>query len=152
MSVLLRSADKEADFRAIVRGAHDFAARIGKPFLYPSDPNAFEAALWRIIKLDAVEILLAEEDGRIVGGLGLLFTPFVWDPERLMAEEVFFWCAVDAPPVTALRLLRGTLSASQSRGATHLMMHVMSSSPPKLHQVLMRLGFEPLQSSYVKAC
>ncbi len=152
MSVVVRPADKEFDFPAIVDGARDFVARIGKPFLYPADPDEFEAALRRIINLDLVEVHLARQGQRVVGGLGLLIAPFAWNPERLLAEEIFFWCAGDAPPVAALRLLRTGFASAKARGASHFMMHAMSTSPAKFHSVLERLGFEPLQSSYIKVC
>lgn len=152
MSVVVRPADKKGDFPAIIDGARDFVARIGKPFLYPAEPDEFEAALRRIIDLNVVEVHLAQQGERVVGGLGLFIAPFAWNPDRLLAEEIFFWCAGDAPPVTALKLLRVGLASAKTRGSSHFMMHAMSTSPAKFHDVLKRLGFEPLQSSYIKVC
>ena len=70
--MIIRPADIEKDSLAIMDGARDFASRIAVRHLFPKDDNAFIKAVSRIISLEGMDVLVAEDKGRVVGGIGIL--------------------------------------------------------------------------------
>lgn len=104
--LIIRPADFDRDALAIIEGAKDFAQRVSFRSVFRTGED-FIKDISRIVTLPGLNILLAESRECIVGGIGILFVPYVWNPTRLAAEELFFWTSVNAPFKTA-RLLCDT--------------------------------------------
>jgi hypothetical protein len=148
--VVIRRADPEADFDRVLTGARAFAALVNRPDVLPApDSPALERAIRTLMGLPITAVLLAEVDGRTVGGIGLLVTPSLWDATRIACEELFWWCANDAPPSAAMRLLRVAKEHGKAAGATLFTFHRLTTSPPGVDLAYRRMGTQPMQVTYV---
>lgn len=145
----IRIADAVRDRSAIVECALKFSCQTDLQEILPKTQAGMDQALERVIELDGFNAVLAINDGKIVGGLGLLFSPFVWNPELLACEEVFLWCRDDAPPSTLLRLLRFAGGLAEENGADICIFSSLSTSPPSLARLYQRLGLHPFQASFI---
>ena len=70
--------------------------------------------LTSLLETPQVEVAVAEEDGNIVAGIGVVFTPFLWNPDHIVAEEVFWWSAPDAPKTAAMRVFNHIMQGIKS--------------------------------------
>lgn len=146
----LRLADKPTDREAIIAGIREFARRRVPDGLVADDDATVTAIANGVIDLDNLDVLTCGDGERIFGGIGLLFMPYPWNPELIMAEEIAFWCGADAPPTTALSLLRFAERHARERRADILMMHALTYRSQSFGAVLQRLGYEPVQSTYMR--
>lgn len=145
--ITIRPADLEADALAIMDGARDFISRMEYRDFLPAQAD-LAAAIGRILTLDQVETLVAEHDGGIVGGIGMLYAPHIWNPGLLVGDELFWWTAPDAPRTTALRLLRAARESARERGAL-LTFKKLTSSPDGVDRVYRRMGLRPAETVYM---
>ena len=86
--MIIRSADLEKDALAIIDGAKDFATRT--PINHLLQGQSYTDAVSRIVTLPDFELTVAEHKGIVVGGLGIFYSHFIWNPDILVAEE-HFW-------------------------------------------------------------
>ncbi len=135
---------EDRDHNALADMAREFARHAGIDHL--TGENIGEIAN-NVFSLDSVFIYLAE-DREILGGIGVMVAPFIWNPELTEMTEIFFWVYPDASPFTALALLRRVL-----KDAAHVDMVTFSrleTSPENLDTVYARLGFEIHETVYRK--
>lgn len=145
-----RVADKVLDRDLIVDGARIFAAETDfLEILPPLHSPAFGAAVMRIIDLPQATVLLAEDDDGLAGGIGLLVVPYLWNPDILAADELFWWCRPTAPPRTALHLLRAARAFAIAASAKVLTFGALSNSPPGVARAYRCFGMRPVQTSYL---
>ncbi len=146
----VRPADRVKDAEAIIAGVCDFVQERMNQDLIPAD-TGFLAAIGReLIVRDDIDILLAENDGGIVGGIAFAYAPYPWNPALLMAEELAFWCRRDAPPKTVPGLLGFAEKTARDRPADLMIMHSLAFCAEGFGNVLCRLGYQPLQSSFAR--
>lgn len=143
---MIRSAILPDDRARILIGARDFVRRMNGAEFLPTAPDKFDAAVDRVIGLPGVEIYVGEVDGAIKGGIGVLYAPFLWNPEWPWADELFWWCAQDAPNSFALRLIRHADHEMRRRGVRGRTFAQMPSSPDALGAVYRNLGLHPAQT------
>ena len=148
---MIRYADAVKDKDALVQGLHAFVEYINKPKLFPEQEKAErEEAFMNIINAPAVDTLVDEINGELVGFLGLAIVPHIWNPKHLVADELFWWCVKDkATPTTALRLIRAAHEHCKEHGVHILSMSMMYNSPTQVEQVYTRMGLEKIQSSFI---
>ena len=146
--VVVRPADLKADALSIYDGALAFISQMEFDAFLPDEGLAYE--IGRVLTLPGMEVLVAEHEGEIVGGIGLLFAPFLWNSTRLSMEELFWWAAPDAPTTTALRLLRATEKRREQVGATIVTFKALTSSPKSIGRLYARMGLQPVDTSYMK--
>lgn len=147
--VTIRLADVKADAAAIMDGAIDFRERVAFRELLPADDDDFTRAIGRIVTLDGIEILLAESGGRVVGCLGILYAPYIWNPNRLSAEELFWWTARDAPLRTAWRLFTTTMARIDERQAIPVF-RALTNSPAGVARLYEKSGMEPTETVFMR--
>lgn len=149
--MIVRPADIEKDQAAILEGAWDFASRLDHAEFLPARSDAFEAGVMRVIGLDCVEVTVAEHDGAIVGGLGVAYTPYLWNPVLTHADELFWWTAATAPTTTALRLIRTVLDRARKKAPGQVIgtFKMLTSSPPKIAGVYERLGLRKTETAFM---
>jgi hypothetical protein len=152
----LFDADKVADWEFILEGARhfarevDFAEFLPRPFEGPK----FEAAVKRIVDLAPVHVLLCgvetEDRVRIMGGLGFLVSPFLWNPDRLCTEELFWWAHPQAPAGVGSRLILGYRQrAKELTGADGIWTAgLLATSPDRIRKVYESLGMKLLQVTF----
>lgn len=101
----------------IIKGAREFSERAAPWMRISKD----EATLARIVtyigSLNGIEILLAEHDGRVVGGAAVLYIPYVWNPLTTVAEKLFWFAFRDAPASTGPLLLEEVMQRVHKQDA-----------------------------------
>jgi hypothetical protein len=147
--MIVRLADMERDALAIMDGARDFVSRMDFTGWMPKTDEEFTAALSRMLAHESMEIAVCENEGRIVGGIGMMYLPCDWNPSLLVAVEKFIWCATDAPPHALLLLLRFVGKRMKHRGVAIPEFVELTSSPPGLEMVYRRMGLRPVQTVWM---
>ena len=145
--IKIRPADLEKDALAIMDGARDFASRIAVRHLLPEDDAAFIKAVGHIVSLDGMEILLAEHEGRVVGGIGILYAPYTWNPAILVADELFWWCSTEAPFRTARKLIDETMQKIKEKGAIPFF-RSLTTSPPGVEHTYRSFNMFPIETAF----
>lgn len=145
--MIIRKADLSKDALAIVEGAKDFASQINFGSLL--DDASFIAAVGQIVTLETVEVLVAESQGEIVGGIGILYAPYIWNPQRTIADELFWWCQEKAPPRTGWRLINQAMANIDARGAFP-MFSALQTSPESVGKIYHRFGMKPIETKYAR--
>lgn len=149
--ITIREADLEADALAILDGARDFMSRMEFTMFAPKDDNALAKALGRVLSLEGVQVIAAESEGKVVGGIGMLYAPHLWNPEKLTAEELFWWTREDAPRMTAMLLVRTAFREMRNRGVDVATFKALSNSPSGVSKVYNRLGLVPVETAFCGA-
>lgn len=149
-TVVIRPADLNNDALAILDGAKDFAARVAVNDLLPTSDADFIQALGGIVALPGLEIWVAEFSGKIVGGIGILYAPYIWNPRRQVADELFLWAAQDAPFRTGWLLVDESLKRINAKGAIP-MFRALETSPEGLGKLYVRRGLRKAETLYVGA-
>ena len=147
--MLVRLADVESDALAIVEGAKDFISRIGFAEWMPSEDSELAAAIGHILAIDGVEVAVAVEDEAMVGALGVIYAPYIWNRKLTIAEELFFWTAPGAPGTAALRLLRFMRHRATKKRVAIVAFKALGTSPAKLEKVYRALGLRPVEATYM---
>lgn len=123
--MIIREADLEKDALAITEGAHKFAKKMALGDLIADD---FVVPFSRIATLDGVEIWVAEHNGKVVGGIGIYITPYIWNNDLLVADEVFWWVDEGAPFKAAILLFDEAMKRIDSVGAIPMFRALHNSS------------------------
>lgn len=149
MRVTVRLADIDRDLPAIVPHALAFAAASGAGDFLPATADEMEPALDRILRLPGARVFLAEQAGRIVGGIGLFHAAGLWAPDEKTADELFFWIEPDGPPIAALGLLKAAMADMRNEGIAIMSFHALETSPPGVARLYRRLGLRPVQTTFM---
>ena len=145
----IRAIDLSSDLPMVINGMRDFISRMDYHEFLPDTYEDLVESLTRLISLDCTEILVAEHDGDIVGGIGMVYAPCMWNLKVFTAEELFWWVSKDAPLSTALRLLRHVNSNAVTRGCKLISFKSLSSSPGTLDKVYRQMGLIPIETTYM---
>ena len=148
----LRPIDLSRDTDQAVAGMRDFISRMDYHDFLPETDEELVGNLHRLLSLECIEILVAEHEGNLVGSICLLYSPGIWNTNRLHVEEVFLWVAREAPSTTLLRLLRWSMKRAKQKGATIITFKSLTSSPTSLDKVYRRLGLRPVETAYMGYC
>ncbi len=145
----IRNADLEKDALAIMDGARDFRARVEFQTLFPEDDNDFVKAVGKIINTQGVKVLVAAQDEKIVAGICFFIAPFVWNPNRLVAEELFWWASKDAPFKAAYHVIDYAMTYIELLGAVPLFKS-LTTSPKGVDKIYRRFGLKPMETLYTR--
>lgn len=113
------------------------------------NPDAFLKHWQTFLTSYPATILVLEEQGQVIGGIGGLATADVYTGE-LVAHE-FFWYIDQAHRggTGAFRLLRAFKAWAQEHGATRLRLsHMLGLNEDKLEAMYRHLGFRPIEVGY----
>ena len=145
----IREVDLNSDLPMVIEGMKDFISRMDYHEFLPDTYEDLVEALTRLVNLECTEILVVEYEGNIVGGIGMVYTPSMWNLEVSTAEEFFWWVSKDAPLSTALRLLRRVRSNAVAKGCKFITFSSLTSSPETLDKVYRRMGLRPTHTTYM---
>jgi GNAT superfamily N-acetyltransferase len=146
--MILRAAN-EADVPAIVGMAGKFYPTTHYPAFAPFDVDAAES-LARLLIADGV-MLVAELEGQVVGMVGLLLAPFLFNPTKRVAYEAIWWVEPEAQGAGIGKALLGAIDgACKAKGADGIQMIHLASSPPQAGALYERLGYASCESAYFK--
>lgn len=138
----------------------DIAALIelGRPFLsaHPMlkgvavSDEQLQGAMTNII--DQGVVIVAESvDGSLVGMLAGMICPVWCAPETRVATELAWWMKPgNRHGMTAVRMVRDFEEWANQRGATHFVMSSIPSFGPRSSQLIERLGYQLVETSFAK--
>ena len=96
-------------------------------------------------------MLLAEDEGQVVGMVGLFVAPFMFNRAHTAAYEVVWWVNPDAQGNGAGKALLAAIEpACAERGCSAIQMVHLSTSPPQAAALYERLGYVHSETSYTK--
>lgn len=137
----------EADIPAIVAMSARFYETTSYSRFAPFSPEAAEA-LARLMMADGVMLVAGDEP---VGMVGLICTPFMFNPALKVAYEVVWWVNPEAQGAGAGKALLAAIEpACRERGCAAVQMVHLASSPPQAAALYERMGFAHTESSYTK--
>lgn len=142
----IREADLQRDALAIMSGAQDFVSRIEFSELLPQGEGLVEAVA-RIVAMDGMEILVAEHNGKVVAGLGIYYTPYMWNQDIIIADELFWWSAPDAPFRAAAGLFHAAMERIESRDAVPVF-RALTTSSKGVERMYRREGLKPMETVF----
>lgn len=134
--------------------------KMGKEF-YDASPfpqfvewDEDSAAVYIFGILDAGIIIVAEtsDTNEMVGMIGMLYTPFPYNSEKMMASEVAFYIAPEhrhSGLAVAMKECAETSAELEKCGLISFMS--LSSSPKGIERLYKQFGFRPIETAYLKA-
>jgi hypothetical protein len=135
-----RLADKDKDLPFIQRAAVNFALEAELDDLLPERIEDLLANVSRVLALPTVEVILVEDEtlGIPLGGLGLAYSAYLWDPRKVVAEELFMWVEPSAPASAALRLVRAADARTRE-----------NANVRSIDKVYARMGMREVQRTFM---
>lgn len=150
MAIELRVAGTLLDLPAVLDGARAFAATVqAADVLPPLDSAEFDGAVTRLVTMRGVTVILAEQDGEVVGGLGVLVSPYLWNPSKMSLEELFWWVRPGASPHAAGMLFRDARRRFKAAGGGIISFGKLVTSPDGVDRVYRKAGMRPIQTVYI---
>ena len=144
----IRLANLESDALSIMDGAKDFYKRTGVESLFPTDDQEFMKAISRIMVLEDLTILLAEQEKQVVGGIGILYAPFLWNPSITVGDELFWWTDRNAPFRTGIYLFDEAMKQIKEKGAIPIF-RSMETSPKGVERLYHRRGLRRIETTHI---
>lgn len=143
---------EEADFSAIESMGARFYGDLHYNLFAEWDPETAIGWIKYMADPQTGVLLLAEQDGEIVGMIGLLFAPFHFNKNKKLAAEMMWWTAPEARKGTnaGLALLRAVTPACEAAGCSAIQMVHLVTSPPQAGMLYERMGFQLREHSYWK--
>ncbi len=94
---------------------------------------------------------VAESAGALVGMVGVMLVPFLFNRGHLFATEIVWWVAPEVRGTSvAARLLDVIEAPCRDRGAARIQMVHMPNSPPQAAALYERMGYARSEISYTK--
>ena len=94
---------------------------------------------------------VAERDGELVGMIGLMIAPFLFNQNRKFAVEIVWWVAPDARGSRiAGQLLAVVEQPCRDAGADRIQMVHMPNSPPQAAALYRHAGYAESEISFTK--
>lgn len=146
--MIVREADLVRDALDIANGARDFADRSPIKDLL-ADDDKFLKAVSTVVMMPNFEVLVAEHEDRVIGGIGIFYTPLLWNNAILVAEEHFWWVEKTAPFKTGITLFNQAMQNIDKRGAIP-MFKLLSTSPRGVDKLYRRSGMKPVETLYMR--
>jgi len=145
--MIIRDATMD-DALAIINGAKAFAEFTGLP-LFPENEDDFIAAVSRIVTNDNVEVLIAEHDNTVIGGIGIVYGQFLWNPAIIMGEELFWWANPGSPMKTGKMLFDEAIRRMEDNEAIPFFKS-LANSPESVDKLYLKEGFTLIEKSFMR--
>ncbi len=145
---MIRQATIE-DLSSIMEMADKFYQNTHYKGIAEFDYNAV-AYLSKIL-IETGVVLVAESDGKLVGVVGLILVPFMFNPSKIGAHEIIWW--VDPKHQGSgigMELLKAVEPACLEMKADYIQMALLPNSPPKAETLYRVLGYNHSETAYTK--
>lgn len=114
------------------------------------DAESTEATFRHLINSEDGAMLVAVNDGEIVGMAAALAYPHYFNVNSRTAQELFWWVAPSARGGTAgVRLLQALETWARGKGCTTLSMVCLTIDSPA-ERIYARMGYRATERSYIK--
>lgn len=146
--MIVRTANFDTDALDIVNGARKFAQSTSlASWFRPGDE--FIQDISKVMVLENVEIMVAEFDGKIVGGIGIAYVPFIWNQTILVGDELFWWVFPGAPFKTGSILFDRAMERIEEKGARPFF-RSLDTSPERIEKFYARQGLKQFESVFTR--
>lgn len=140
-----------ADVERIADMAQAFYASTEYPSLY-GDLSRIQACGLAIVLQERGMILVAEEDGAVIGMAAMSIEPCLFNPATILANEVAFWIEPEHRRGTlALRLHAATDTALKAAGVHVVRWAKLTTSPEGVERLYTRAGCTETERFYTRA-
>ena len=146
--IKIRPANFDTDALAIINGAREFSRQTSLASWFRQGGEFIED-ISKIMVLDNIEISVAEHDGKIVGGVGIVYVPFIWNHSILVGDELFWWTSDNAPFKTGAALFDYAMKRIEEKGAKP-MFRALDTSPKHIEKFYERRGLKKLESAFTR--
>lgn len=146
--ISIRQANFDTDALAIVNGAREFSQSTSFSNWFRSG-DEFVQDISKLMVLENLEISVAEHEGKIVGGIGIIYVPFMWNQSILLGDELFWWAYPDAPFKTGKLLFDSAMKQIEDRGAKP-MFRLLDTSPEHIGSFYERQGLKQFESVFTR--
>lgn len=146
--IKIRPANFDTDALSIVNGAREFSQQTSLASWFRSGEE-FVEDISKLMVLDNLEITVAEHEGKIVGGVGIVYVPFIWNHSILVGDELFWWTAPNAPFKTGTALFDFAMKRIKEKGARP-MFRSLDTSPKHIEQFYERRGLNKFESIFTQ--
>jgi hypothetical protein len=143
--IKIRPANFDTDALAIVDGAREFSQSTSLASWFRSG-NEFVEDVSKLMVLDNLEITVAEHEGKIVGGIGIVYVPFIWNHSILVGDELFWWTK-NAPFKTGTALFDFAMKRIEEKGARP-MFRSLDTSPKHIEKFYEQRGLKKFESIF----
>jgi len=143
MSYVLRNAVAEDALYITDVCGKDMCSLLGRAKWY--DQSKVDGVVSQLIYGGHISVV--EEDGVIVGAMGAVPTPWLWNPDVLLLAEVFWWVREDR---RASRIGHMLLTAFEERGKALGVAEVVMSTMPSTTVSLQKRGYQITEYSMTK--
>ncbi|NJB80290.1 GNAT family N-acetyltransferase [Xanthomonas arboricola] len=144
---MIRAAHED-DLPAILAMSRKFYATTSYASMTPMDDHTVSDLVFQL--MDSV-MLVAELDGQVVGMVGLVVAPFMFNRNIRAAYEVVWWVEPEAQGAgVGKALLAAVEPACVARGASAVVMVHLATSPPQASALYERMGYALSETCYTK--
>lgn len=145
---MIRQAKIE-DLRRITEMSEKFYPQTPYINLAPFNPEA--AASLATMLIESGIMLVAEVDGEVVGMVGLVVTPFPFEPSLIGAYEIIWWVEPAAQDQGIGRALVEAIDGeARKHGCSYVHMVCMANSPPQAAALYFKCGYDHTEMSFTK--
>lgn len=138
-----------ADVPEIVRMSAAFYPTTHYAAWCPMDEDSVAGLATGLIENDV--FFVAEQDSALVGMVGVMLVPFMFNQAHVYATEIVWWVAPEVRGSSvAARLLQVIEQPCRDRGAARIQMVHMPNSPPQAAALYERAGYARSEISYTK--
>lgn len=141
----IRPANFDTDALSIIDGAREFSQQTSLASWFRNG-SEFVEDISKLMVLDNLEILVAEHEGKIVGGIGIVYVPFIWNHSILVGDELFWWTK-NAPFKTGTSLFDFAMKRIKEKGARP-MFRALDTSPEHIEKFYERRGLMKIESAF----
>lgn len=112
----------------------------------------FDSVLdYYIMMIEMGFILVAEEEGNLIGMIGCFTQPFLLNKNHMVCTEAMWYVDEDYRGLrVAGDLLKRAEDEAKAAGCTKLVMSALSTSPEGLDGYYKRIGYEVSETAYLK--
>ena len=146
--IKIRPANFDTDALAITDGAREFSQQTSLASWFRHGEEFIED-ISKIMVLENLEISVAEQDGKIVGGVGIVYIPFIWNYSILVGDELFWWTFENAPFKTGAALFDFAMKRIEEKGARP-MFRALDTSPKHIDKFYERRGLKRTETVFTK--
>lgn len=139
------------DIEAVTALGEKFHTEGGLEQLAPYDPDSIRSLLAVLIDGDSGILIVAEQDGEIIGMAGGMVFPLYFNAAVKVGQEFFWWVQPEHRRGPGKALKDAIEQAAKAAGAAHWFMIALENvRPDAVGAVYRRAGYRPWEHSYVK--
>jgi N-acetylglutamate synthase-like GNAT family acetyltransferase len=141
-STVIREATLE-DIPEVVQMVVDFADSTKSRQKFEVNPERVDSFVREVINNSDGHVLVLEENGNLVGMIGIFIYPHQYSGERVATE--FAWWVTPEARESGVKLLRKAESWAREKGAKSMIMVALTEKVGKFYE---RLGYHHIEDNY----